>query len=176
MNEATAEPQLTLARAAAELELKQAACASLFGLGSGERWNADLELGTIDFSNRDLLARASAVQGKLAEAAQLCRDFGDRYALADLTTRKLECSQEDAWRFAALALHLWKGTGAYRGPAGDALVFMVFGEVRLSKRKDSAPATTAERSPARPQMFDRVYADREELAGLANKEKRAAVR
>jgi hypothetical protein len=53
------EPEPTLARSTAELELKQAVCASLFGLGSGERWDVDLEAGRIVFTNDDLVAGAA---------------------------------------------------------------------------------------------------------------------
>jgi hypothetical protein len=38
-----------------------------------------------------------------------------------------------AWEFTALACHLCDAQGAYRGPAGTALVFMTFGEVTLAQ-------------------------------------------
>ena len=48
-------------------------------------------------------------------------------------TEQLECSEDEAWAFTALACHLCQAQGAYRGPAGPALVFMTFGEVTLSQ-------------------------------------------
>ena len=65
--------------------------------------------------------------------ARSCRAFGEGHALAEFTTRKIACSEEEAWRFTAVALHLSEGVGAYRGPAGTTLVFMTFGTVTLSK-------------------------------------------
>ena len=44
-------------------------------------------------------------------------------------------SEDEAWEFTALACQLCRAQGAYRGPAGTALVYMTFGEVTLSKPK-----------------------------------------
>lgn len=42
-------------------------------------------------------------------------------------------SEEEAWRFTAVALHLSGAAGAYRGPAGSTYVFMTFGDVTVRK-------------------------------------------
>jgi len=49
------------------------------------------------------------------------------------TTRKLQITEDQAWELAALAFMVCGANGAYRGPAGTALVFMTFGKVQLSK-------------------------------------------
>ena len=51
----------------------------------------------------------------------------------NLTTEKLECEESDTWELTALACKLCEAGGAYRSRAGNTLVFMTFGEVRLSK-------------------------------------------
>ena len=45
----------------------------------------------------------------------------------------VECTEEQAWEFTAVAARLGDANGAYRGPAGTTLVFMTFGQVSLSK-------------------------------------------
>jgi hypothetical protein len=69
----------------------------------------------------------------MQEHAKHVRDYGQRHDIERLTTRKLECEETEAWEFVALACKLCDAQGAYRGPAGPTLVFMTFGEARLSK-------------------------------------------
>lgn len=68
-----------------------------------------------------------------AIAARRVYEFGQRNDLPELTTRKLECTEADAWRFTQLAVRLGTETGAYRGPTGGPVVFMTFGPVTVSK-------------------------------------------
>jgi hypothetical protein len=69
----------------------------------------------------------------LQEHAQRVHEYGTQQGIAALTSRKVECDEATAWEFAALACHLSAAQGAYRGPAGSALVFMTFGEVTLTR-------------------------------------------
>jgi hypothetical protein len=71
----------------------------------------------------------------LQEHARRVREYGEQHGIESLTTRKLGCDENEAWEFTALACHLCEAQGAYRGPAGTALVFMTFGEVSLSASK-----------------------------------------
>lgn len=149
------EAQATIARSMDELRLKQKVNASLWGLGSTERWDADLEQGIIHFSGTNGVVVSAPVQvigtfntndgtwlwgwdhpsvkEPLAQAARLCLDFGERHGLCRFTERKITCSESEAWEHAALALHLSGAEGAYRGPAGSTLVLMTFGEVTIQK-------------------------------------------
>ncbi len=149
------EAKATIARSMEELRLKQEVNASLWGLGSTERWDADLELGIIHFGGSGGVVVSAPVQvigtfntengtwlwgwdhpsvrEPLAHAARLCRDFGERHRLRRFTERKIVCSENEAWEQTAVALHLSGGEGAYRGPAGSTLVFMTFGEVTIQK-------------------------------------------
>jgi hypothetical protein len=51
-----------------------------------------------------------------------------------LAERKLACSEDEAWEMTAVACHFCGAQGAYRGPAGDTLIFMTFGNVTLQRR------------------------------------------
>jgi hypothetical protein len=44
-----------------------------------------------------------------------------------------EGSEDEAWSMTALAVKLCNEQGAYRGPAGQTMMFITFGEVQLSK-------------------------------------------
>lgn len=59
------------------------------------------------------------------------RDYGQQRQIARLTSAEWPCTEEEAWRMAALACYLCEAQGVYRGPAGTAFVFITFGEVVL---------------------------------------------
>lgn len=124
-------------------------------LGSAEHWSVDQDVGTIIFSLPQATKGVAAVQiigtyntedgtwlwgwdhpsvaGPLAEHAKKVLAYGQQHGYARLTTRKLQCTETEAWELTALAYMLCGANGAYRGPAGSALVYMTFGEVELSK-------------------------------------------
>lgn len=148
------EPQRTLDLSWEEIQTKQAANTAAWGLGSTDRWDVDLEAGFIRFSNEDGFHATAPVQvvgtyvhedgswlwawdnpsvdEHVIQAALLAREFGRLHDLSHFTTRKLFCSADDCWRFAAVALHLSQGSGAYRGPTDTGWIYMTFGEVVLS--------------------------------------------
>ena len=74
-----------------------------------------------------------SVPAPLQQHARRLKVYGEERGIAAITTRKLSCEEAEAWDFAALACKLCEAQGAYRGPAGSALVFMTFGEVKLGK-------------------------------------------
>lgn len=149
------EPELTIARANNEMSLRIQVAIETWGLDMAA-WNADLEVGTITFTNpqKGLVVTASvqvigtyntqdgswlwgwdhpSVPPLLGEHARCARDFGERYGLHALTTRKITASMEDAWGFTALACHLGGGQGGYSGQSGTARVFMTYGTVTIRK-------------------------------------------
>jgi hypothetical protein len=147
-------PDLVIARGKADLEAKTEIAVGLFGIGDADtRWSVDLDAGTITFSNPRKVAIAPvqvigtyntvdgtwlwgwdhpSVSKVRGEAAAQVRAYGLKHDISDFTTRKIACSEEDAWRFTGVASYLTGATGAYRGPSGTTLVFMTFGEVTLS--------------------------------------------
>jgi len=74
-----------------------------------------------------------AVDEACSRDAKKLREYGLENAVPGLTTRKIECDEDDCWDFAALAVLICNSQGAYRGPSGSTLVFMTFGEVQLSQ-------------------------------------------
>lgn len=152
-------PDEVFERAWAELELKQQFNIGAWGLGKTERWDVDFDAGTLIFSNADGFTVTTAVQvigtydttdgtwlwgwdhpsvdAPLAEAANLAHDFGETYGLERCTTRMLECTEDEAWRFTALALYLSKGAGSYRGPTGptgSTYLYMTFSDVKIQQK------------------------------------------
>jgi hypothetical protein len=147
------EPEATFARSFEALQLQTARQMADWGLGKTDRWDADLETGIIKFSNADGFTVIAPLQvvgsynsedgtwlwgwdhpsvpGPLSRAAKLTLAFGLRYDLPQLIERKIECSEDDAWRFTALAFHLSGAAGAYRGQFDQTGVFMTFGEVTV---------------------------------------------
>ncbi len=74
-----------------------------------------------------------SVEPALAQDAKKMLAYGQQHGYAKLTTSKLQITEEEAWELTALAFLVCGANGAYRGPAGTALVFITFGEVQLSK-------------------------------------------
>ena len=69
----------------------------------------------------------------LQNHAEKLRRYGEENGSAELTTPKMRCTEEDCWRYTALACLLGEAQGGYRGPTGGPLVFMTYGTVMLSK-------------------------------------------
>ena len=74
-----------------------------------------------------------SVAEPLAAHAKKVHAYGQKNGFEVLTTRKLQCPEEQCWELTALAAMLCGAQGAYRGPAGDARVFFTFGNVTLSR-------------------------------------------
>ena len=148
-----AEPaDLVFARAEAEIELKTEVFQSIFG---DERydWAVDLDAGSITFTSATKVVSAPvqvigtyntldqtflwgwdhpSVPEPLGADARLAREFGRRQDLPLFTTRMIECTEEQAWTFTAVAQYLAGSQGSYRGPAGTTLVFMTFGTMTIA--------------------------------------------
>lgn len=75
-----------------------------------------------------------SVDPSLAKNANRMLAYGRLHGYPKLTTRQLQITEDEAWELTALAFRVCAANGAYRGPAGTTLVFMTFGEVKLSKR------------------------------------------
>ncbi len=153
---AQTEPELSLSRALDRLATQNIFHENTWRLGNA-RWDADLEAGTITFTNDKgwIVTAPVQVVGTYSRkdgtflwgwdhpsvpepariAAQAVQAFGQTHDLNMLTTRKVAITEEEAWHMAALANYLWKGQGAYRGPTngGTTLVYMTFGELTITK-------------------------------------------
>ena len=144
---------LLLEQSMEELRIKVEAYDSMWQIGEAD-WNVDQDLGTIVFTSPDGRVATAPVQivgtyntldgtwlwgwenpsvlPPLQEAARRVRKYGEKHGIRQLTTRKLKCTEDDAWAFTAFACKLCEGQGAYRGPADTTMVFMAFGDVTVS--------------------------------------------
>lgn len=77
--------------------------------------------------------RNSSIDPALTAHSTIVRQYGERRKIAELTTAKLEISEEKAWELAALTCKLGQFQGVYRGPSGPTMVFITFGGVQLKK-------------------------------------------
>jgi hypothetical protein len=150
---ALGEPDLTLTRAMNELRSKTQANQTML-FDKMERWDADLNAGTITFEVSGITATAPMQligsfdtadstwiwgwaypepRPAITQAAVKCREFGERYKLEEYAWPSFEYTEEDSWQLAAVALYLWQGTGVYRGRTGTAYTFFAFGDVTMQK-------------------------------------------
>jgi hypothetical protein len=138
------------------LALQTSGHASTWQLGQEEDWSADLDTGQLVLKfSKGVTATARiqvvgtynkadgtflwgwdhpSVPEPLRQHALLAKKWGEQNQVPAYTSRKVKCSEDEAWTFAAVANRLANANGVYRGPAGTAFVFMTFGEVKLEKR------------------------------------------
>ena len=147
----TEPAEVVFGRAESEIALKTQLFQDIFG-DEHYDWNVDLEAGTITFTSATKIVSAPvqvigtyntldrtflwgwdhpSVPEPGRAAARLARQFGQRQNLPLFTTRMVECTEDQAWSFTAVALYLSGAQGAYRGPVGTTMVFMTFGEMRI---------------------------------------------
>lgn len=159
MNPQPPDYSTLLARSIEELRFKTDVNDGTWRLGECS-WDVDQERGTILFTNPRGLVVSAPVQiigtyntldstwlwgwdhpsvvPALQEHARMLRDYGVAQGVDRLTTRKLTCSEMDAWELTALACCLCNAQGVYRGPMGTTMVFMTFGKVSISSGKRPA--------------------------------------
>jgi hypothetical protein len=153
-NQRVAEPaELVFGRADSEIQLKTEFFQGIFA-NEHYDWSVDLEAGTIRFTSATKTVAAPvqvigtynsldgtflwgwdhpSVPADRAADARLARRFGELHELPLFTTRMVECTEEQAWSFAAVAMYLSGAQGAYRAPSGTTMVFMTFGGMTISR-------------------------------------------
>jgi hypothetical protein len=139
------------------LAQQTSAHAATWQLGQEEDWSADLETGVIVFKFAKGVTATARIQvvgtynktdgtflwgwdhpsvpEPLRKHALLAKQWGQQNNVRAFASRKVKCSEDEAWGFAAVANRLANANGVYRGPAGSAFVFMTFGEVKLEGAK-----------------------------------------
>jgi hypothetical protein len=100
-----------------------------------------------------------AVSPAVAEHAKQTLAYGEKNSLKRLTTRKLECHENEAWEFTAIACKLNDAQGAYRGVTGPTQVYMTYGEVMLSGKPKAAATSANNASSQRTSMTSDDMAD-----------------
>lgn len=136
------DPAAIIQRSRDELAEKTRIHTKHWGLGGSERWDADLEQGLIWFTFPDGRIVSAPVQvigsyntedstwlwawdnpsveEPLAQAARLARDFGARHGLEQFTQPEVQCSEDDAWTFTALAVSVSELLGRLSRSVGSA--------------------------------------------------------
>lgn len=149
------DPSVFIQQSVEGLRTQTSTHAATWHLGKETNWAADQDTGRIRFTFADgTIAEGElqivgtyntrdgtflwgwdhpSVAEPLGKHASLAKEFGEKHGLSKYTERKVKCSEDDAWEFTAVAARLGKANGAYRGPAGTALVYMTFGEIKLSR-------------------------------------------
>lgn len=149
------DADLYIQQAIEGLRVQTAAHSSTWHLGDEANWAADQDSGRIEFSFADgTIAEADmqiigtyntndetflwgwdhpSVEESLRAHAKLAQQFGEQHKLSNFTERIVACTETEAWEFTAVAARLSNANGAYCGPAGTALVYMTFGEIKLHK-------------------------------------------
>lgn len=134
-----------------------------WGLGSETNWNLDINEGWLSWTFGDGRVVQAAVQvvgtyntknnsfmlgwdhpsvpEPLRRAAQQVHTLGQELGIHRWTTRSVDCTEDEAWQFTALAAQQDGASGAYRGDANGTWVYMSFGEPSIdgNPAKDQRP-------------------------------------
>jgi hypothetical protein len=149
------DPSLYIQQAVEGLRAQTAAHSATWHLGEEENWSADQDNGRIELTFADgtvaeadmqIVGTYNTVDGTflwgwdhpsveipLRAHAKLALEFGKKNRLSLYTKRTIECTEDEAWEFTAVATRLGNASGAYRGAAGTALIYMTFDEVKLHR-------------------------------------------
>ena len=141
-----------LAKANAHLQAQTQGHEAAWRIGEA-RWDADQETGILTWTFKDgttaeapfqIVGTYSTSSGTflwgwdhpsvlapLQEDAKAVKAFAREHGIGSLLERKVTCTEDEAWEFAAIANLLCERQGVYRGPSGSARVFMTFGEVTV---------------------------------------------
>jgi hypothetical protein len=155
MSAAMADQSAFIEGAVEGLRQQTSAHSATWHLGQEKKWAADLDTGILTFTFADgteataplqVIGTYNTLDGtflwgwdhpsvpeELRRDAQLARQWGEKNKVDNFTIRKVKCTEKEAWEFTAVANRVASSNGAFRGPAGTALVFMTFGQVKLKK-------------------------------------------
>ena len=140
----------------AGLQMQTEAHDGTWGLGEADTWNVDQDTGVISWSFSDGKRVEAPVQiigtynphdgsfmwgwdhpsinPALQAHARLVKAFGEEHDIPSYVTQKIVIDGEsEAWEFVAVANRLAEANGGYRADAGGPLVFMTFGELKITK-------------------------------------------
>ncbi|MFT4562104.1 MAG: hypothetical protein ACI9BW_001848 [Gammaproteobacteria bacterium] len=76
-----------------------------------------------------------SILSSMQTSASHVREYGNTHGIGRFTTNLIKISEHEAWRLTATATHLAKAKGAYRAQAGGAVVFVTFGNVKVSNNQ-----------------------------------------
>ncbi|PTX99569.1 hypothetical protein DB346_17195 [Verrucomicrobia bacterium LW23] len=143
-------------RAITDLSVKTQVHATTWDYGQEDEWSLNQEEGKLiwTFANRIVTAPAQiigtydasidesngswmwswanpSIEPQMAEDAEHVRTFGEHNRHRVLQRPSYDCTLDDGWTFAALAMHLNGRQGVYKGTDGDTHIFIAFGTVSV---------------------------------------------
>ena len=155
----TVNPQDFIKQSYLGLQDQQAMNDRLWHMSEADHWNIDLKAAEIVFSYADghrvhapfqIIGGYNAAMGQflwgwdfpgvpesLTRDAKLAKAWGQERHLERWTTRKISCTENEAWEFTAVAARLGGATGAYRVPtqAQGPILFVTFGAITIENKK-----------------------------------------
>lgn len=148
-------PASFIAGAREGLAAQTSAHAAGWRFGEEERWEVDMEKGRLVLHFADGTVASAPIQvvgtyqradssflwawehpsvpPELARHAEITKAWAGINQLGQFTTAKPQCTEDEAWDFAATVNRLNNTNGAYRGSAGTTLVYMTFGDMTLQR-------------------------------------------
>lgn len=146
-------------------------CQQEFKLGSWQRWDYDLEVGTLTFSNDGLPRVIATIQAvgsisnksgtwlwgwanhglppKVTDQLYRLKQFGERENLSQLTESTFAADEELGWELAAIANRVLEGKGVYRCPSKNGFLFLIFMDVCFI---DTDRSSESKRSKSRKEV------------------------
>ena len=150
---AQVDPGTFIKQSLAGLQAQQSANDGTWKMREASKWDIDQDKGLIIFSFADGRTASapvqivgtfnpkdstfmwgwdhSAVDPALRRAASSTLEWARKSNVVRWTSRKVVCTEAEAWEFTAVAARLDGASGAYRAPTGGPIVFVVFGQVTL---------------------------------------------
>jgi hypothetical protein len=144
-----------LQKARNDLQTKTASHEAVWNFGKAARWDLKQDDGILIFTypdktvtcNAQIIGSLDKSQGtwlwawgnpsiatNITAASKQLMGYGKQHGLEKLTRAEWKATDQDAWDMTALATLIFQAQGAYRGPAGDAYIFMTFGAPKITKK------------------------------------------
>jgi hypothetical protein len=155
-----AEFKLLIERSLLELNTKMEAHDAVLGIGAA-RWDLDQDQGTIAFETKtgtrvvcsaQIIGTLNLQDGtllwawdhpsilpRLRDHAEHLRQYGQKRGIERLVTRKISCTESQAWEFTALACKLCNAQGGYVASSGMVRIYMTLDNIIVTSPKQKRP-------------------------------------
>lgn len=145
----TVELMQLIVTASVETAAKNEAAAERWGIGTADRWSADLAAGTISFHFPDHTITGpveaigsygtasgtwmwgwanETIPASVLAASRQTQAYGEAHGLEALTSAKLEIPAESGDDFAAITVELAGLSGFYRAPTANGFTYLGFSD------------------------------------------------
>jgi hypothetical protein len=126
-------------------------CKQEFKLGSWQRWDYELDAGTLTFSSDGVPRVIATIQAvgstsnksatwmwgwanrglpaKVTDQLYKLKQFGEHEKLSQFTEEMIPGDEDVGWEMAAVATRILRGKGVYRCPSKNGFLFLVFMDI-----------------------------------------------